>query len=159
MQSERNFKIALLTIDALPLVEEIENKSSLIPWSRKLIEEEFLCSSSRVFGAFKDECLVGFLILRLESTQAHILNLGVSSSARRLGIGRALTEASISCAIMLGVREVLLEVRESNQIAISLYLSSGFKAVGKRTSYYSDTGEDAVLMTKEVFEEERCTER
>ena len=41
---------------------------------------------------------------------------------------------------------VVLEVRPSNQHAVSLYESFGFRVVGRRRGYYYDTGEDALVM-------------
>jgi ribosomal-protein-alanine N-acetyltransferase len=39
-----------------------------------------------------------------------------------------------------------LEVRRSNEAAINLYKSYGFRAVGVRPAYYQDDREDAVIM-------------
>jgi ribosomal-protein-alanine N-acetyltransferase len=44
------------------------------------------------------------------------------------------------------LRVVGLEVRPSNQEAIGLYDSFGFKVIGRRKGYYYDTGEDALVM-------------
>ena len=48
-----------------------------------------------------------------------------------------------------GVKIYSLEVRVSNQSAISLYERYGFKQVGLRKAYYQDNHEDAYLMIKE----------
>ena len=50
------------------------------------------------------------------------------------------------------VREVLLEVRESNQAARGFYASLGFLEEGRRRSYYADPVEDAVLMRMQLVE-------
>ena len=42
-----------------------------------------------------------------------------------------------------------LEVRRSNHIAQRLYEKLGFKFVGYRKGYYSDNGEDALIMWKD----------
>jgi ribosomal-protein-alanine N-acetyltransferase len=42
------------------------------------------------------------------------------------------------------VKEVFLEVRESNFPAIKLYYKLGFKEIGRRKGYYK--GEDALIM-------------
>ena len=41
---------------------------------------------------------------------------------------------------------ITLEVRVSNIPAIKLYESYGFRSVGTRKRYYTDTGEDALIM-------------
>ena len=49
-------------------------------------------------------------------------------------------------ALSLGVSRILLEVKETNQPAIALYQSFGFKPIGVRKGYYRDTGEDAIVL-------------
>lgn len=44
------------------------------------------------------------------------------------------------------VQTLLLEVRASNQAAVSLYQQAGFQQAGRRPNYYSDPVEDAALM-------------
>ena len=48
----------------------------------------------------------------------------------------------------LELKKLFLEVRESNEVAINLYIKFGFKKISKRTKYYDD-GETAVIMLKE----------
>ena len=50
------------------------------------------------------------------------------------------------------VREVTLEVRLSNVPARRLYEKYGFRPVGLRPNYYSDNGEDALIMTTDQLE-------
>jgi len=42
---------------------------------------------------------------------------------------------------------VTLEVRESNQAARHLYGKYGLEVTGRRRAYYTDNGEDALIMT------------
>jgi ribosomal-protein-alanine N-acetyltransferase len=44
------------------------------------------------------------------------------------------------------VRQVTLEVRESNSSAIRLYNKHGFSVKGKRKGYYKNPVEDALIM-------------
>ncbi|HEY9830216.1 MAG TPA: ribosomal-protein-alanine N-acetyltransferase, partial [Stenomitos sp.] len=51
-----------------------------------------------------------------------------------------------------------LEVKPSNQAALSLYQKFGFTLAGRRRRYYKDTGEDALILwrgglQKQDFEE------
>ncbi len=39
-----------------------------------------------------------------------------------------------------------LEVRTSNENAMRMYESFGFKVIGRRKGYYTDNGEDAIVM-------------
>ena len=51
-------------------------------------------------------------------------------------------------AVIHGAGSMTLEVRPSNDIAKGLYSSMGFFQEGRRRGYYSDTGEDALIMWK-----------
>ena len=55
-----------------------------------------------------------------------------------------------------GIVSHTLEVRESNKAAIRLYEKYDFKETGVRRNYYSDNGEDAVIMWRmgELAEEQ-----
>jgi len=48
------------------------------------------------------------------------------------------------------VKDLLIEVRESNDEAMAFYKKSGFIIKGLRKGYYSDTKEDAVLMLLDI---------
>jgi ribosomal-protein-alanine N-acetyltransferase len=90
--------------------------------------------------------LVGFLLAWHAADELHLTDLGVTAPARRRGIARALVSELRREGERRGARVVLLEVRESNAAAISLYLVLGFQELDRRARYYSDTDEDAVVM-------------
>ena len=58
----------------------------------------------------------------------------------------ALMLALIDRAYALDSRWMTLEVRASNHGAMALYEKLGFKVIGRRRGYYTDDGEDAVVM-------------
>lgn len=78
---------------------------------------------------------------------AEILNLAVAPSYRRKGLGRKLLKELEDYAKENQAERTLLEVREGNTPARSLYEAWGFKAFGVRKNYYED-GENAVVMEK-----------
>lgn len=92
------------------------------------------------------EYIVGFASLWLMANDAHVTSIAVRSEYRGMGIGEALLISGIELAIGLNADVVTLEVRASNQVAQILYRKYGFHVVGKRLRYYSDNGEDALLM-------------
>ncbi|HZC24346.1 MAG TPA: ribosomal protein S18-alanine N-acetyltransferase [Candidatus Binatia bacterium] len=89
--------------------------------------------------------LLGFLIARLQTPECELENIAVSHSQQRKGIGRQLLNALKLAASQTNCEVVFLEVRESNQAARAFYESVGFKANGRRKSYYSNPSEDAIL--------------
>ena len=78
--------------------------------------------------------------------EGEILNLAVAPAGRRRGLGRALVEAMLEALRTRGIRQVYLEVRESNSSARALYASRGFKEVGRRKAYYRRPVEDAIVL-------------
>lgn len=90
--------------------------------------------------------LVGFLISWHIADELHVHNVATLPSRRRCGIGRALMDEGIGYASSQKIRIVLLEVRRSNRAAIKLYRGLAFTALGVRSGYYADNGEDAIEM-------------
>ena len=96
--------------------------------------------------AFPDYVL-GFAGAWFVADETHLVAIGARAEERRKGIADLLLLGVTGEAISLGCREVTLEVRQSNAAARALYSKHGFREVGMRKRYYSDNGEDAVIMT------------
>ncbi|MDO4242506.1 MAG: ribosomal protein S18-alanine N-acetyltransferase [Actinomyces sp.] len=77
---------------------------------------------------------------------ADLLSIATVPAARRQGIASAMLAELVSTARAAGCRAVLLEVRESNQAARTLYARYGFESIGTRRRYYLAPVEDAVVM-------------
>lgn len=93
--------------------------------------------------------LVGYGGFWLMVGEAHISTLAVKPDYRRRGIGELLLVAMLDRAAELGAEVMTLEVRVSNLAAQNLYRKYAFQQVGRRRLYYSDRGEDALIMTTE----------
>ncbi len=91
--------------------------------------------------------VVAFAGLWIMAGEAHIINIAVRQSRRRMGIGELLLIALIDMAIELDASLILLEVRVSNTAARSLYQKYGFSEIRLRRGYYADNKEDGVVMT------------
>jgi ribosomal-protein-alanine N-acetyltransferase len=78
---------------------------------------------------------------------SHITTFGIHPDWRRQGIGRQLLLSLADLSMAIGARRMTLEVRVSNEAAQALYRSFGFEVVGRRPRYYTDDGEDALVMT------------
>lgn len=98
--------------------------------------------------------IVGFLVTRIVADELEILNLAVDPHERRRGVGGALLDAAIEQGRRSHVRRAFLEVRESNRGAQRFYERHGFAVFGRRTRYYSDPEEDALLMTRALVDSE-----
>jgi ribosomal protein S18 acetylase RimI-like enzyme len=96
-----------------------------------------------------DRGLRGAVMVLLETDVARVLSVAVAPPLRRRGIGRRLMEAAETFAANRGARVIRLEVGVTNQAAIALYRSMGYRADGLLPRYYS-WGEDAHSMWKPV---------
>ena len=90
---------------------------------------------------------VGFLFGRIAADEFEILNMAVQKAHRRRGIGSKLLESALEFSRIAGCSRAYLEVRASNAPAIALYTRHGFTQCGRRTQYYRDPSEDAVLLS------------
>ncbi|MBZ5527715.1 MAG: ribosomal protein S18-alanine N-acetyltransferase [Acidobacteriia bacterium] len=100
----------------------------------------------RGWVAVAGEEICGFLVARCAAGEAEILNLAVKPERRRQGHARGMLRAAMEGLKAEGVREVYLEVRESNAGAQAFYEGAGFERSGRRLSYYEQPKEDAVCM-------------
>jgi ribosomal-protein-alanine N-acetyltransferase len=91
--------------------------------------------------------IAGFVGLWFVLDEAHVVIIGIREKDRRRGIGEQLLISALEQAKLNDSRVVTLEVRQSNEPAIELYKKYGFQEVGLRRRYYSDNGENAVIMT------------
>ena len=87
----------------------------------------------------------GFVVARGMGTEWELENIAVADSARRRGLGAHLLVELLEQARQAGARNMLLEVRESNRAARSLYEKWAFVESGRRKAYYRQPDEDAVL--------------
>ena len=97
-----------------------------------------------------DGGLRGFLLGRLATDQAELLNLAVVAMQRRQGVGKALLAKAIQEWRFRGAKSVYLEVRESNTGAIAFYGNHGFSKTGLRKGYYRSPDEAALTMVKKL---------
>jgi ribosomal-protein-alanine N-acetyltransferase len=107
---------------------------------------ELARSYALVFVALADDVPVGFGLAWRAADELQLTDLGVTAAARRRGLARALLAELRREGEATGARVMLLEVRASNLPALELYRSFGFEEIDRRPRYYSDTGEDAVVM-------------
>ncbi|MFV9507135.1 MAG: ribosomal protein S18-alanine N-acetyltransferase [Oscillochloridaceae bacterium umkhey_bin13] len=99
-----------------------------------------------------DTPIIGYGGLWLTVDDAHITTIAVDPALRGHGVGELLLNALIDHAYELEARQITLEVRVSNTTAQRLYLKYGFQPAGTRPRYYTDNGEDALIMWTEPLD-------
>jgi len=133
----------------LPRILEIETEAYGVPWSlasmQALIGQNgirFLVAESP--GA--EGGILGYAVLRSAADEGELANLAVAPEARGKGIGGSLLDHLIRAAWASRIAAIFLEVRSSNEPALSLYRSRGFRQVGVREQYYDRPREDAWVL-------------
>jgi len=131
-------------------VQRVEQAAYDYPWSRAVFRDCLLAGYySLVLDV--DHRVSGYAIMSMAAAEAHILNICVHPNLRRLGHGRRLLHALLIRAQEAQVKNVFLEVRPSNEAAVSLYRSAGFREIGIRPAYYQarEGRENAVVLSLE----------
>ena len=125
----------------------IEQVTNHRPWSLGLFMGELRMPTSRCYVVALDaHRVVGFAGTMITGDEGHITNIAVQPAQHRRGIGARLMVVAMREAIARGVTSMTLEVRMSNTAAQELYRRFGFAPGGVRRNYYSEVGEDALIM-------------
>jgi ribosomal-protein-alanine N-acetyltransferase len=135
----------------VPEVGMLESQTYAFPWSENIFRDclraGYYCCVVQTEGE-----IVGYGVLSAGAGEAHVLNICVAEADRGRGLGSRLLQHLIDHARSIGAREVFLEVRPSNTVAINLYRARGFSQVGIRRGYYQAVGgrEDAVVLRRQL---------
>lgn len=121
-------------------------------YARNTFEKELQNKLAHYVVALYDGVVVGYAGLWNMCGSADIMNVGVSPSFRKKGIGEGLLGKLEEYCIGQKVFEINLEVRESNDPARCLYRKKGYEEIAVRKGYY-DGKEDAVIMKKILMED------
>ena len=145
-----------LTYADLPQVIAIERRAFPTPWSLAMFVLELSKPSGICLAATIDDRIVGYVVCSRYDTVWHVMNVAVDDRLRRQGIASTLMERLFELADRPN-EQYTLEVRTSNDGAIKLYESFGFRAAGRRRAYYHDNREDALIMWRTVPAERAAT--
>jgi ribosomal-protein-alanine N-acetyltransferase len=144
----------------LEAVQDIERASFTTPWPPHAYRSELESNRLATYLVVRagDE-VVAYAGMWLMVDEAHITTFAVHPAWRRRRVGERLLVALLDLAVARRAREATLEVRLSNLAARRLYEKYGFRPVGLRPRYYSDDGEDALIMTTDAFDDARFADR
>lgn len=137
-----------MTAADVEAVYEIELATFPSPWTLdsfhyEMRENQFAHYTVAVNDTGK---IIGFCGMWIVIDAAQITNVAVLPEARGLGIGEALMREAMKVAKEGGADIMSLEVRVSNTVAQNLYRKLEFQDGGIRKGYYTDNGEDALVM-------------
>jgi ribosomal-protein-alanine N-acetyltransferase len=138
-----------MTLEDIPGVMEIENRSFPTPWSESAFRYEILENpyaslfAARAPGSPR---VVAFACVWVVDEEMKINNIAVHPDWRERGIATRFVDFLLEFGRGQRCRVATLEVRPSNEVALRLYHRAGFAPVGRRRHYYTDTHEDALVM-------------
>lgn len=133
---------------ALAAVDRACNPS---PWSENQFQTALNQACDTVLLLEADGAPAAFIVWQTVAGESELHLIATVPAARRQGYADALLRRWLANCAANGVSRLLLEVRESNAAAQSLYRKHGFSDAARRRGYYSlpdGAREDALIMEK-----------
>jgi ribosomal-protein-alanine acetyltransferase len=136
------------TFEDIPVILDLQKQTrELAHWSEQAYKAVFEPGApERILLVDETKgALQAFLVARFTAAECELENIVVCREHRRRGIASQLLSQLIAAGRQRRAQRILLEVREFNGPARSLYRRAGFTENGRRKSYYANPSEDAVL--------------
>ena len=143
--------IKKLIIDDIDYIEQIFNLEKEIftssAFNRTYLDTLIKGDNSFIYVYLLENKVLGYLMV-LDSIDVYeILAIATIEEYRNKGIAQELLDK-------IKTKDIFLEVRESNQVAINFYKKNKFKEISVRKNYYSEPNENAIIMKLEVNNEQ-----
>ena len=154
--ADRGVSITRMTEHDLLEVVEIEESTGLSRWGWAAYYSELqghnknLMLVARLVDSEHHRVphrLAGYIVGRMGADELHINNVAVRDIYRRRGIGRSLLNRILEAGKRAAVPHAFLELRAGNTAALALYEECGFRLTSRRSRYYTEPVEDALVMT------------
>ena len=149
---------SLETIEICPMTEDTVSEVHQIftecfsgeAWSERSIREELNNPLAVTLVALWQKQVIGFINVHHIAGEGDLNDIAVTQTHRQRGIAGQLLQELFRTAKQSSISSYTLEVRRSNQAAISFYEKWGFSKVGMRKNYYTKPTEDAFLYRIEL---------
>lgn len=128
---------------------KLEESHKIKILSKRILESEINADGHYYIVAKENDKVIGYAGISYVLDIADLLSIVVDKSKTRQGIASLMLENIIEYCNNTSIKEIILEVRESNTSAQSLYSKYGFKQISIRKNYY-DNIENAIIMKKEL---------
>ncbi len=149
MKQVEQWRVVRLDMADLPEVVRLERACFAYHWTEEQFKLGLVRGAYHVLGIKDGERLLAYLAFSIIGPEMEILNLAVDPPYRRQGLGARLLAALEAVCRKKNVAQGFLDVKVSNLPAIDLYRKFGFIQCGVRRNYYPDTGEDALLFSRD----------
>lgn len=147
------FSIREMNINDIKDVMVVDNASFSMPWTKEIFVQEIDQNNYAHYFVIEEdkEKIIGYVGLWIVEDDAQITNIALLPTYRGYKIGEKLFGFAVQYAIKKGASRLSLEVRVSNIIAQKMYRKFGLVPGGIRKNYYSDNGEDALVMWVNLY--------
>ena len=136
-----------MRLEDIEHVSRLERRCYTLPWSSSAyVTEVGNPSAYYTVATERDNTILGYAGMWVIMDELHITTIAVDPVQRGRKIGERLLMDLTEEGIARGADRATLEVRERNTVAHNLYLKYGFEDVAVRKNYYSDNGENALIM-------------
>jgi len=147
-------RIEKMAIEHIEFVCEIEKASFPSPWTKTIYFQEATQEYSDCFVLIVNEegmdQVAAYVTTWTVLDECTINKIACRSDLRRRGFGTMILNYLINEVYRKAAKNLFIEVRVSNQTAVAFYEKSGFIKIGVREDYYSDTKEDAIIMSLDI---------
>lgn len=126
----------------------LESMCFTLPWTPEQCAGALEQKHFSALGLWAENRLLGYVSFYHMDEHIEILNIAVHPDWRRLGYGDMLLGMLLRVGAKMGMQRTVLETREHNFPAISLYKKNGFRQCGTRPRYYADSGEAALVFER-----------
>lgn len=127
-------------------VADLEYRSFSQPWSRDAFGDTLAKDEYIYLVALAEGRVAGYVGAVIALDEGDITNIAVDEQYKRAGIGMELMKQMEQLLAKKAVKEIFLEVRESNLAARSLYAKCGYAEVGIRKNFYQKPVENGIVM-------------
>ena len=162
VQVRQQLSLELMRESDVNTVQEIEREIFATPWPRNAYYRELASRASAHYVVLRQEgtlerppayrstdldpTIIGYGGMWRMYDEAHVTTIGVRRDLQHSGYGRIIFAGLVQAAYDMGAKWVTLEVRTTNDNAMKMYEGFAFKVIGRRKGYYTDNGEDAIVM-------------
>lgn len=144
-------KVVFMQVNDIKQVKQIEQECRLSAWSLEDYKKELNRNNSVALVLKQNGKILGFLIARLIKPGAEIYNIAVKLEHQNQGLGQELLNRFLEICLRKSIKEIWLEVRESNKKAIEFYSRKGFEFVYLRKNFYSSPEENGIVLKHEIL--------
>ena len=126
------------------------DRLELSSWEKLAIAAELSVNNGVSLVCRYDCKVIGWICCRHSGSEAELLKIAVSGAYRKLGIAKCLLDRMVHILAGRGVTQLFLEVRSENHPAVNFYHKRDFTEVGRRTNYYREPQDDALVFEKRI---------